>query len=162
MPIPVSNTSPLIAFSRIERLDLLRSVMPRILIPRGVLRELQDGARRGEPIIEALRQSDWLELRQVDDSPLLRSLSADLGAGEAEALALALELGTTVILDDRPGRAAAERLQLAYVGTLGITREAKRMGVITAVLPVIKALRAVGIHYKEALIERVLREEGEA
>jgi len=162
MPTPVSNTSPLIAFSRIDRMDILRAVAPRIVIPTAVFDELHRGAHSGEPIITALSEPAWFDVRPVAETALLKLLKTELGAGEAEALALGLELGATVIIDDLGARKAAARLGIDYVGTLGIISKAKKLGVIAAVSPVLTALQAAGIFYRDTLINRVIREEGEA
>lgn len=156
-----SNTSPLIAFSRIDRLDVLRSIAPRLLIPQAVSDELHRGARPDEPIITALAESDWIEILQVAESPLLKLLKSELGDGEAETLALGLHLNVSVIIDDRDGRLAAARLGADYLGVLGILRHAKRREIIPAVSPLVAALLSARIYYTEALITRFLREEGE-
>ena len=50
MPIVVSNSSPLIALARIQRLDLVPAILHSILIPPAVAREI---APRG--LIESVR-----------------------------------------------------------------------------------------------------------
>jgi predicted nucleic acid-binding protein len=107
----VSNTSPLIAFSRIDQLPLLRDCLSHIVIPEAVARELREGARTGEPII-ALDEASWIEVVPVEKRSFADSLCGEVDAGEAEAIALADETKATLLIDDRAGRNAAARLGL--------------------------------------------------
>ena len=66
----------------------------------------------------------------------------ELAAGEAEAIALAVESGANLIVLDERGRRAAQRLGLPVIGTLGVLIAAKDRGLLAAVRPVLGALRA--------------------
>jgi len=67
--------------------------------------------------------------------------ASDLGAGEKEVLALALQVpGAVVILDERLGRLYAETLKLTFTGTLGILLRAKAEGLISEIAPVLEQL----------------------
>jgi uncharacterized protein len=68
------------------------------------------------PEVERL---DWVEVRRPLSLPAL-PLVTDLGPGETQVLALALEMpGTVVILDDFLARRTAEALHIPLTGTLG-------------------------------------------
>jgi len=91
--IVVSNTSPLIALSNIGELDLLRFLFERIIIPRGVAEEF------GETL------PDWIEVRDVQNRIVVDLMRERLHKGEAEAIALAIELNADlVIIDDKSAR----------------------------------------------------------
>jgi predicted nucleic acid-binding protein len=76
----VSNTSPIVALAHLGELDLLRKIFDSaILIPPAVSREL---AGRKLP--------EWFEIRGLRQPLSATALEAFLGAGESEALALAL------------------------------------------------------------------------
>ena len=47
------------------------------------------------------------------------------------------------------------------VGTLGLLLEAKKLGVLDAISPVIEKLMGFGVWYDRALVERVLTFAGE-
>jgi hypothetical protein len=47
-----------------------------------------------------------------------------------------------IVLDERLGRRAAQRLGLTVTGTLGVLIAAKDRGLLTSVRPVLDALRA--------------------
>ncbi len=70
-----------------------------------------------------------------------RILRASLGAGESEAIRLALEMkARLLILDDRPTRRLAQALGLPIIGTMGILLAAKQRNFITAIRPNLDAL----------------------
>jgi predicted nucleic acid-binding protein len=90
-------------------------------------------------------------------------LQQELGAGEAEAIALATEIKADLLLmDERLGRETAHHLGLRCIGLIGILIEARRKGFITAVKPHLDALRNMaGFRIKPELYLRVLQDEGE-
>jgi len=88
----VSNSSPLIALARIQRLDFLPAIFESVLIPPPVAREIG-------PSIPAL--PTWLRIQAPSVLPPPSLLRRRLGDGEHEALALAIELRADwVILDE--------------------------------------------------------------
>jgi hypothetical protein len=87
-----------------------------------------------------------------------------LDPGESEALALALELGISVILiDEAAGRVAAVRLGLSPVGVLGTLVRAKQRGLIDSVGPLIEQIQGeIGFFVSQALRAEILRRAGES
>lgn len=102
---------------------------------------------------------DWLQTRAVSDRTLVEALSNELDIGEAEAIALAVEIqADQVLIDERRGRLVANRLNLRYTGILGILVEAKSKGLITEVRPLLDALiNEAGFWVAEPLYNSVLR-----
>jgi predicted nucleic acid-binding protein len=139
MPETISNTTPLQYLFQGDLLDLLPSLFGQVVIPEAVLAEVTEGRALGVslPAIDAL---SWACVRAPKD-PLLLPLVSDLGQGEREALALALESpGSLVILDDGPARRYAAHLDLRLIGTLGVLLRAKTRGLIPSVAPVLDRL----------------------
>jgi predicted nucleic acid-binding protein len=92
----------------------------------------------------------------------IQILNASLGAGESEALALALEMRAGVVLiDDKAARRLAAVLGLQYIGVLGLLLKAKEAGLISAIRPRLDALRRLPFHIGSVLYESVLRDAGE-
>jgi hypothetical protein len=93
----------------------------------------------------------------------VQALQQELDAGEAEAIALAVEVGSALLLmDERLGRDTAQHFGIRYTGVLGILIEAKHKGLVQAIKPHLDALRDLaGFHVSEALYQRVLQDVGE-
>ena len=102
--IVVSNTSPLTNLAAIGQFDLLHRLHGQVHIAEGVWEELNAGGRRW-PGRDEVAAANWIERRPVQNRWLVAALQRDLDRGEAETIALALELGAElVLLDEREGR----------------------------------------------------------
>lgn len=131
----VSNTSPISNLARVGQLNLIQQVYGTILIPTAVYQELLD-ERAGETVITAVRSATWLLIQPVQNQELVSKLRSRVNVGEAEAIALAVEVkATRLLIDERLGRQAAAEQQLKITGVLGILLAAKRQRLITAVKP---------------------------
>jgi predicted nucleic acid-binding protein len=148
----VSNSSALIALDHIGRLDLLRLLFSEIVIPPAVVRETA----------VSVVLPPWIIERALSQPIGPRILRASLGAGESEAISLALELSARwVILDDRPARRLAQSLSLSVIGTLGVLLAAKRKGLLPAVQPCLDDLVATGFRITPELYDALLADAGE-
>lgn len=161
-PLIVSNASPLINLARIGHLDLLQAVYNELVILQAVWEEVVV-AGAGQPGAEQVRQADWIRVRPVTNRHLVNALRQDLDAGEAEAIALAAELGADLLLmDERLGRETARHLGLRCIGLIGILVEAKHRGLIQAMKPYLDMLRDIaGFRIRDDLYQRVLEDETE-
>jgi predicted nucleic acid-binding protein len=149
----VSNSSPLIALARIQRLDLLPAIFESILIPPAVAREIAPSI----PILPT-----WLRIQAPSVLPPAPLLRRRLGAGEREALALAIELrADRIILDDLPARRSAEAAGLNVIGTLGALVTAKRTDLLKAIRPELEALLRTSFFLSPQLYNELLRAAGE-
>ena len=137
--IVVTNTTPIIALAIIDKLDLLEHLYSTIHIPEAVSKEVQSGGYRAT--IDALARSSFIKVTPLKDPQRVELLN-DLDRGEAEAIALALEMKEAhksadhlLIIDERLGRRHAQRLGIKITGTLGILMRAKSEGHIPLVRP---------------------------
>ena len=160
--IVVSNTSPLIALARAGRLDLLQAIHGEIIVPDAVFNEITV-AGAGEPGAQEVAAANWIKRQPALNRQLVNALCLDLDAGEAEAIALAMECQADLILvDERMGRHAAQRMGLKVTGTLGILIAAKDRGLLASVRPLLDALRAdAGFWIGDALYGAVVAAAGE-
>lgn len=158
--IVVSDTSPLIYLARLQRLDLLRVLYGRIVVPPSVHRELASGAS-WEVALDAI--GDWIEVIAPANLLRVQSLRETLDAGEAEGIALAEELGADLLLiDERSGREAAKRGGLRAYGVLGVLLEAKRSGAISLIGPeLVRLRRETTFRASSAAFDDALRLAGE-
>ena len=148
----ITNTSPLIALERIGQLSLLPKLYGKVVRPRAVLIEIDEG--KGQyGISNDLCNADWLET--VTDPPEM-NLRRELGAGETAVIALAVrENADLVILDDLAARNVAIELGLAVSGTLGILLAAHERGFLKDVALTVDALTMVGFRVSQKIIEQV-------
>ena len=158
----VSNASPLINLARIGKLDLLRELYGKLLIPEGVWHEIVvEGA--GQPGANEVKGAAWIERREVKNKQLIQALLQELDAGEAEAIVLALEEGADwLLMDERLGRETAGHFKLRCIGLVGVLIAAKHKGLISAIKPCLDGLRDLaGFRLKDSLSTRILRDENE-
>ena len=151
----VVDTSPLIVLGKVQRLDLVASLYSEDAVPPAVAEEV---LARPQAIGRDLRQLvTGTAVQPVQIVMLARTLSVDLGSGEAEAIALAAEVRDAIlIMDDAEARRVARRLGLRVTGVLGVLIEAKHCGLVTAVRPILDALGSAGFWLGEPLRKVIL------
>ena len=143
-------------------MDLLQEIYGLIVIPAAVYNELTaEGA--GEVIATAVKTSNWIETRAVKNLTIVASLMDKINEGEAEAIALAIELNAEeLLMDERLGRREAIRLGVSITGVLGVLSIAKGRGIISAVKPAIDELRyRADFRISQKLYNEVLEAAGE-
>ena len=101
--IVVSNTSPIINLAHLGRLELLRDLYGSVFIPPAVYNEVViQGA--GLPGSAEVQNASWIIQEPVSTTPLLPGLQSKLDSGEAEAIALYVQMGADMLLmDERKG-----------------------------------------------------------
>ncbi|MCP5007714.1 MAG: DUF3368 domain-containing protein [Planctomycetes bacterium] len=157
----VSNSSPIIHLSKIERLNLLRDYFQEIVIPEAVYREcITEGKGRCE--IELIKNADYIKRTLVKDNKLVRLLQSTLDDGESEAIALSLEVqASLILLDDSEAREKARLYGLKITGIIGILLRAKRERKIPSLKDELKQLKETGFWIAEDLEATLLNEVGE-
>ena len=153
MTVPVSNTSPLTNLAAIGQFDLLRQLYGGLLIAEAVWAELNAGGRAW-PGRDEVAAADWIRRRAAANRPLVLALRERLDPGEAETIALAVACQPSLVLmDEKEGRRAAQRLGLKTVGVVGVLIEAKARGLIAGVGPLLERLRQdAGIYLSDRVI----------
>ena len=161
MPEVVSNSTPLIHLAKIGHLRLLPELFGTIVIPQAVYAEcVLDGKPYQDA--QAIAQADWLEVREVADKNLIISLAADLDRGEAEAIALALQTQSSLLLlDDAEGRSKARLYGLKHTGTIGILLKAKLENRIPSLRDALNILQETGFWLHSRLYQKLIQEAGE-
>lgn len=155
--IIVSNTSPIINLAAIDQLQILQKLYHKIIIPEAVYQEIVvTGA--GQPGSKEIPKLDWITTEKVSNKLLVNALRYELDDGEAEAIALAIELNSNLLLiDERIGRAVASRFNLKYIGLIGSLIEAKSKGIIQSIKPFLNDLqKKAGFWISKRFYSRIL------
>jgi hypothetical protein len=163
--IVVSDTSAITNLATIQQLQLLSQLYNQIIVPEAVYRELVEIEPPVPGTIE-VQTASWLIVKQVINREVVNRLQNEvrLDPGEAEAIALSLELKAALLLiDERRGRAEADRLGIKITGLLGILIEAKQKDLIVAVKPLMDSLIATAeFRVSPALYNQILDLVGES
>jgi len=113
MPAVVSDASVLICLGAIQQLQLLKEFYEEVFVPNAVWREVTTatGPRPGASETRHAFEQGWLKVQTPNNRHFVSSLQTALGAGEAEAIALASELRAGLLLiDESDGRKQARAL----------------------------------------------------
>jgi len=158
----VSNASPIIHLARVGQLELLRQLYGEIFVPEAVWEEVVIKGK-GKAGSKEIRQAKWIKRKRVSNHLLVKALRRELDAGEAEAIALAVEVGAELLLmDDKIGRRIAQFLNVPCIGTVGVLLETKAKGLVPVIKPILDALKVSGFYLNDELYKRILEDVGEA
>ncbi|MBD2438668.1 DUF3368 domain-containing protein [Nostoc sp. FACHB-110] len=157
--IVISDTSAITNLAAIDQLRLLPLLYEQVIIPEAVYRELVDIDPPVPGTVE-VQTATWLEVKLIANREFVERLQSEvrLDPGESEAITLSLELQADLLLiDERRGRAEADRLGIKITGLLGILVEAKRKNLILAVKPLMDTLIATSeFRVSSALYNQIL------
>ena len=142
MPV-VSNTSPILNLAIIEQLSLLRDQFGEIWIPAAVVEELRVGEDLpGSQVVRKAIDAGWLRIEDVKEQAVPRVLQRSLDRGEAEAIALAVQVKAEwLLLDEQEARRVAKALGLKVTGILGILLRTNRLGNLPSLQKTMDQLR---------------------
>jgi predicted nucleic acid-binding protein len=125
----VADTSPIYYLLSIGHIDLRPQLFGKVFVPDAVHRELCHPA--APPVVRdwVARLPVWVEVTPVE--AMEDTMLQPLGAGERDAITLALSLHADLILiDERKGRAVALSKGFDVTGTLGVLGLAARRGLV--------------------------------
>ncbi len=128
MPIKVvSNSGPLMVFSKLNILHLLKELYGQVELPASVYREtVESGIRRGFEDAHVLRlflsQQRWKPVKKINMPFAIQDSKLD--EGEKDAIALASEKSALLLMDEERGRELARSINLPVIGSLGVLLEA--------------------------------------
>lgn len=110
--IVVSDTTPVISLMKAGQLELLRQLFGVVYIPEAVYQELTNNEAFSEET-RMVQECEFLYVQKVDNGKSVTILQnfTGLDAGESEAIILADEMNSDVLLmDERKGRQVAKKL----------------------------------------------------
>jgi len=157
----VSNTGPLIALMMIDRLDILRGLFQKIIIPEEVHKELLQGEVAGVGL-SSYKKASWIQIQTIHNphDPLIKTV---LDVGEASVILLSREVNADyVLIDERKARKIARTIyKLQVVGTARILVEAKKGGILDNVGIAIQRMRDKGYWIHDDIMQFAMKEAGE-
>ncbi len=150
----ISNTTPLLSLLKIDKLNLLKELYGKIIIPEAVFREIENGKEK--PYYKDLTKIDWIEIQKIKNKSS-RAYFTDLDEGEAEVLILANEQNADlIIMDEIIGRRYVKHLEINLTGTMGVLLKAKNRGLIGSVKNLLTELTEKGTWLNPDLISKIL------
>ncbi|MDZ7808285.1 MAG: DUF3368 domain-containing protein [Gracilimonas sp.] len=141
----IADTSCLVLLEKINEFDVLQKLYKKIIITPEVANEF------GSELPE------WIEVHSVEDQKYQKLLEITVDPGEASAIALAVEIGGLVILDDQKARKLAFDLELDVTGTLGILIDATQSNYISSFSNVLDRIKRTNFYISDDL-EKMLIE----
>jgi predicted nucleic acid-binding protein len=146
----IADSSCLILLSKIEELEILRSVYKQIHITPEIAEEF------------GLDLPDWIEIKEVNNKALQLLFQETLDVGESSALALAYETqDCTVIIDELKARKTAAKMNIRMTGTIGLILIAKNQNKISSAKSVFDKIRSTNFRISDRIINEALKEAGE-
>lgn len=147
----VSNSSPVIALAKIEKLDLIRY---DVVIPKAVFDEI---TKPKKEYVKELYKWGNNKVIEVKNKKAVEYLKLIIDRGEAETIVLAEELNANaVLIDDLKARKIAKLRGLNVIGTIGILLDAKEKGVVDELKPLLDMLLEKKIRVSKELYYRAL------
>lgn len=140
----ISNTSPLIAFAKIECLPILKVLFHSVTIPRMVYEEFFDNCT---PTESAHFLAVYREFIQIVDVAARHEFARRLGQGEQEVLSLALqEHADLILLDDRKACNEARAHNLVVASTRAVLKIAEERRLIASYQQAAETLQKQQFH----------------
>ncbi len=157
----ICNTGPLIAFSMIDRIDILRHLFKLIAVPEAVHKEILEGGITNVGLAN-YRKIKWIKVKTLS-SPADPLLETSLDSGEAAVIELARELNANfVLIDERKARKIARTVYgLHVIGSARVLVEAKRRGLLRNVGAALQAMRDGGYWIGDSIVDVTLKKAEE-
>ncbi|MEM9829833.1 MAG: DUF3368 domain-containing protein [Bacteroidota bacterium] len=156
----VSDTSIITNLIQVDHLEFLQDIFGEIVIPAQVFEELSKVPGQ----LEIIENTEWIEVKTIANEKQLEELTVVLDPGEAEAIALALELkADALLIDEKKCRKIAQKYGIVVTGLLGILISAKEENLIPEIKPILdKLIFEIGFRISPKLYQQILEKVDEA
>lgn len=154
----VFNTSPLIVLTKLGYIHRAIGLFDDVFVPFAVWEEIN---REEDEVSSAIHNLTIQGAVKIMKGQTVRNLAyPGLHMGEIEAIALAKETASLVVLDDLKARKAARLEGLRVIGALGILRILKENGFIgESSDELFKKIMSIGFRITPELFYMVIGEE---
>ena len=127
----VADSSPLISFAILNKLEILNKIFDDILIPESIFIEI---SINDKPYSNELNEFAKNRTKKVKNKLAVQLLRKDLDLGESEAIVLAKENKIQdILIDEYKGRKIARETGLHPIGTIGVLLQAKKQKILKEV-----------------------------
>lgn len=155
----VLNSSQLIFLAKLGYLNQFVKSSNNFYIPQSVADEIGAKSDPASQIVQALINSDNLQVWASNFTTLVNSLNQRLGKGESATIALGIELNADyVLLDDSTARREARRLGLNIRGTLAVISKDGRIS-IGSLNDLYQRLMKIEFRVKRSLFYQIFSED---
>ncbi|MCD4768529.1 MAG: hypothetical protein K8R34_18765 [Methanosarcinales archaeon] len=122
--IVVSNSTPLMHFAKVGKLELLKSAYSELIISSAAFEEtVSEGILLGEEDAFLIEKEvgKWIKVLASQDDATVFSTKYKIHEGEAASILLAMQLDADFLLiNEKDGRAAAKASGVKVKGTIGV------------------------------------------
>ena len=153
----VSNTSPVNYLVLIGAIEVLPALHQRVVIPEAVWEELRVPATPVSVRAWIENPPAWLEIRRPHSSP--DEHLSRLGKGERDAILLAQELHSTLLIDEVRAYREAQRRNIPTLRTLSILDKAAERGLID-LTKTVERLRQTNFRVRPEILDQLLKRRG--
>ncbi|NOQ35768.1 MAG: DUF3368 domain-containing protein [Methylococcaceae bacterium] len=152
----VSNTTPIISFSSIGKIEILKDIFQEIIIPQAVYDEIK--AKKGYGYNEV--DSHFIKIASIQKCN--ETFLEQLDIGEAQTIMLAKEIkADNTLIDEQLGYTIAKESGLNVIRTLSILLKAKENNIISEVKPLIDEMIVKGRWYSRHVYYAFLKKANE-
>jgi predicted nucleic acid-binding protein len=154
MNLVVSDASPIRYLVAIDAVHILPELFSKVIIPESVITTELQGRKTPSKVKEwASNPPPWVDVRRP-----AKPESLNLHTGEEEAIALALELRTPILLDEKEARDVAKRKGLLVIGTIGLLELAASKNLVD-LTDALEALQKTNMRVHPSLIQAALKRQ---
>ncbi|MFM9968621.1 MAG: DUF3368 domain-containing protein [Burkholderiales bacterium] len=158
----VADSGPLIALARLDLLELPHRYFDSVLVTASVWEEITRKPGKDEVArLAAANKAGLVKAVPDPESIPTTIMRAAIDLGERTAIVLGLELGASLLIDDRRARRVAMESKLPVIGTLGLLIRAREEGFLPKLRPLIERLQATGYFLRNDLVIQALSAVGE-
>jgi predicted nucleic acid-binding protein len=150
----IADTGPINYLLVIGHIGILSELFEKVILPSAVKDELSNPETPDTVRRWIADPPQWLEVHHASGPDAI----AGLGAGETEAITLAVELHADLLLmDDRRGVKAARSKGIEVTGTLGVLSRAGQRGIIN-LSEAFDRIKQTSFRYPQSVMDQYLDE----
>lgn len=132
----ISNASPLMYLSKLNKLNLLRGLFKEIIIPKEVYNEVVTRGKEAGFLdaykVEKAIEEGWLKIKEAKIEDELEEFAPEIDMGEIAVICLSKKLKPSLVLiDDASARTIAESQGFNVKGTVYVLIKAYKNNLIT-------------------------------